>query len=237
MPESFPQRRHFRYPAALSIVYWPKGVGPTRAGIGRTRDVSGGGACLELPEVLPIATPLSVDLPTDPGELRMEAKVVWVGGLVSPGGEILHGVSFVEVTAEQHHALWDLVNRLVQRDPARVSVPVRLSVLCRPQGAVGPPLQGETGDLGRGGLSVRLKQRLPPATLVELTLPTSKGPRTMEASVVWLAPPDAQRPGEPIWHGLRFLDPRAAAELTRGLLLTNVPDASGWQQVRRLRLE
>jgi hypothetical protein len=190
-----------------------------------------------LPEVLPLATPLSVDLPTEPGELRLEAQVVWVGGLESPGGEDLHGVSFIEVTAEQHQALWDLVNRLAQRDPAGISVPVRLSVLCRPQGAAGPPLQGETGDLGRGGLSVRLKHRLPPATIVELTLPTSKGPRTMEASVVWLAPPEAQRPGEPSWHGLRFRDPRAAAELTLGLLLSDVPDGSGWQQAGQPRLE
>ena len=117
-------------------------------------------------------------------------------------------------------------------------MPVRLSVLCRPQGAAGPPLQGETGDLGRGGLSVRLTHRLLPATLVELTLPTPKGPRTVEASVVWLTPPEAQRPGEPIWHGLRFLDPRAAAELTLGfLLLADVPDASGRQQAWRPRLE
>jgi len=237
MPESFPQRRHPRYPAALSIVYWRKGAGSTRAGIGRTRNVSGGGACLELPEVLPLGTPLSVDLPTDPGELRMEAQVVWVGGPGSPGGEVLHGVSFIEVTAEQHQALWELVNRLAQRDPAGVSVPVRLSVLCRPRGDAGPPLQGETGDLGRGGLSVRLKHRLSPATVVELTLPTSKGPRTMEASVVWLAPPEAQQPGEPIWHGLRFRDPRAAAELTLGLLQTGVPDAGAWQQAGRPRPE
>ena len=237
MPKSFPQRRHPRYPAALSIVYWRKGAGPTRAGIGRTLNVSGGGACLELPEVLPLGTSLSVDLPTDPGELRVDALVVWVGGPESPGGDVLHGVSFIEVTADQHQALWDLVNRLAQRDPAGVSVPVRLSVLCRPQGDGGPPLQGETGDLGRGGLSVRLNHRLPPDTIVELTLPTSKGPRTMEASVVWLAPEEAQRPGEPIWHGLRFRDPRAAAKLTRALLLTEVPDARGWQQAGWPRLE
>ena len=237
MPEAFTQRRYPRYPVVLSVVYRMKGAGPVRARRGRTRNVSGAGACLELPEALPLATPLSVGLSTDPGELRLEAEVVWVGGPGSPGGEVLHGVAFIEVTAEQHQALWDLVNRLGQRCAAAIRVPVRLAVLCRPQEDAGPPLQGETGDLGRGGLSVRLKHRLPPDTLVELTLPTSKGPRTMEASVVWLTPPEAQQPGEPIWHGLRFRDPRAAAQLTRSLLLTDVPDPSGWPQAGRPPLE
>jgi len=58
MPDSFPQRRHPRYPAVLSIVYWRKEAGADRARRGRTRDVSAGGACLELPEALPLATPL-----------------------------------------------------------------------------------------------------------------------------------------------------------------------------------
>ena len=230
MYESFPQRRHPRYPVVLSIVYWRKGAGPTRAGIGRTHDVSGGGACLELPEALPLATLLSVELPTDPREFRLEAEVVWVGGPGARGAGVLHGVAFIEVTAEQHQALWDLVNRLGEQCAAAVRVPVRLAVRCRPQGAAGPPLQGVTGDLSRGGLSVRLAHRLPPGTLVELTLPTPRGPRNVEASVVWLPPPEVQRPGEPIWHGLRFRDPRAADELTLGLLLADVPDASGRQQ-------
>lgn len=218
MPESFAQRRHPRYPVVLSIVYRLKGSGPASAGMGRTRNVSEGGACLELPEALPPATPLSVGLPTEQRELRMEAEVVWVGWPGPPGGGVLHGVAFIEVTSEQHQTLWGLVNRTGQRCAAAVRVPVRLAVLCRPQGDAGPPLQGETGDLSRGGLSVRLAHRLPVATAVELTLPTPRGPRTVEASVVWLAPPEAQRPGEPIWHGLRFRDPGVADELTLGLL-------------------
>jgi hypothetical protein len=175
MPESFAQRRHPRYPVVLSIVYRLKGSGPVSAGVGRTRNVSGGGACVELPEALPPATPLSVGLPTDRGELRMEAEVVWVGGHGPLGGGVPHGVAFIEVTSEQHQALWDLVNRLGQRCAAAVRVPARLAVLCRPEGDAGPPLQGEAGDLGRDGLSVRLAHRLPPATTVTLTLPTPRG--------------------------------------------------------------
>ena len=226
MPDSFPQRRHPRYPAVLSIVYWRKEAGADRARRGRTRDVSAGGACLELPEALPLATPLSVDLPMEPGGLRLEAEVVWVGGPGIPGAGVLHGVAFLEATAEQHQALWDLVNRLGHRSLGAVRVPMRLAVRCQPQGATGPPLHGETGDLSRGGLSVRLAQRLPQGTLVELTLPTSQGPRKVEASVVWLPPPEGQRPGEPIWHGLRYRHLSGADELTLGLLLAEVPDVS-----------
>jgi len=237
MPESFAKRCHPRYPVVLSIVYRLKGPVPASAGVGRTRNVSERGACLELPETLPPATPLSVGLPTSQGELGMEAEVVWVGGPVSPRGGVPHGVTFIEVAWEQHQALWGLVNRKGQKWETAVRIPVRLTVLCRPQGHAGPPLQGETGDLGRDGLSVRLAHRLPAATAVQLTLPTPRGPRMVEASVVWLTPPEAQRPGEPIWHGLRFRDPGMADELTLGLLMAHVPDEIARQQEERSREE
>jgi len=237
MSEGVAQRGQPRYPAVLSIVYWRQGVGFASAGRGRTRNLSVGGACLELPEALPTATPLRLGLPAAQGELRLEAEVVWVGGAGSPDGGILHGVAFTEVTAEQHDALGELVNRVGRGGATPIRVPVRLAVLCRPQGDAGPPLQGETGDVSRGGLSMRLAHRLPPATIVELTLPTPRGPRKVEASVVWLAPPEAQLPGKPSWHGLRFRDPGAADEMTLGLLLTDVPDANGRQQAGRPRAD
>ncbi|MBI4841144.1 MAG: PilZ domain-containing protein [candidate division NC10 bacterium] len=120
MPKSSAQRRHPRHPLVLSILYKSKDPAPAKVGVGWTRDVSDGGACLELAEPLQPGTPLSVILQTDQGSLGVEGKVVWVGGPVAGGGGVLHGVAFLDATPE---------------------------LLCRPKGDAGPPLQGETGDV------------------------------------------------------------------------------------------
>lgn len=223
MPNSSVQRRYPRHPLVLSILYKSKEPAPAKVGVGWTRDVSDGGACLELAEPLPFATPLSVILQTDQGSLGVEGKVVWVGGPVAGGGGVLHGVAFRDATPEQLRALWALIARKGQARQAAVRVPVKLAVLCRPKGDAGPPLQGETGDVSREGLSVYLPQLLPAATPIEITLPTRRDPLTLEARVVWVESPEARTPGQPIRHGLRFTNLSWAHELTLGLLLAEVP--------------
>lgn len=223
MPDWSTQRRYPRHPLALSILYKARGPAPAKAGVGWTRNVSDGGACLELAESLPFASPLSVILQTDQGGLGVEGKVVWVGGTAAGGGGFLHGVAFQDVTPEQLRALWKLVAKKGQARQAAVRVPVKLAVLCRPKGETAPPFQGETGDVSREGLLAYLPQVLPSMTPVEITLPTRRDPLTVEARVVWVEPPEARLPGQPVRHGLRFTNLSWAHELTLGLLLAELP--------------
>ncbi|MBI2562572.1 MAG: PilZ domain-containing protein [candidate division NC10 bacterium] len=143
MPNSSAQRRHPRHPLVLSILYKSKDPAPVKVGVGWTRDVSDGGACLELAEPLPFATPLSVILQTDQGSLGVEGKVVWVGGPAAVGGGTLHGVAFLDATPEQLRALWALIARRGQARQAAVRVPVKLPA----QGGRGPAHPGR--DRGR----------------------------------------------------------------------------------------
>lgn len=226
MPDSSAQRRHPRHPLILSILFKSKEPAPVKVGVGWTRNVSDGGACLELAERFPLATPLSVILQTDQGSLGVEGKVAWVGGPTAGEGGVLHGVAFQEVTHEQLGALWKLVARKGQARQAAVRVPAKLAVLCRPKREAAPPLQGETGDISREGLLVYLPQVLPSMTPVEIILPTRRDPLTVEARVVWVESPEARLPGQPVRHGLRFTNLSWAHELTLGLLLAELPGGS-----------
>jgi hypothetical protein len=101
-------------------------------------------------------------------------------------------------------ALADLVYRKGELLPVQIRVPLKLSVLLRCKGRADAPLEGWTGNLSRGGMLLQLPQAFEPATQVEFTLHTAQGPLTLNASVVWVDPPERRRPGEPIGHGVQF---------------------------------
>jgi c-di-GMP-binding flagellar brake protein YcgR len=221
------RRKHLRHPLVLSIVYQRAGSVQTERGVGWTRNLSEGGACLELPDPLPEATPLRVALQTDQGSLWMDAEVVWAGRTADAAEGVPHGIAFVQVTAEQARALGSLVDRLGQLKDVAVRVPLRRAVACQLAGTPEPPLRGLTGDVSRRGLSVSLPQRLPEASDVEVTLPTPEGRLTVRAKVTWV---DA-REGDPdhrVRHGLEFTRLDWTDELTLGLLLAEgAEDPSG----------
>ena len=95
------RRKYLRHPLVLSIIYKRPDSEETERGVGWTRNLSEGGACLELRDPLPEATPLRVGLQTDQGSLWMDAEVVWAGRSVGLVEGIPHGIAFVQVTAEQ----------------------------------------------------------------------------------------------------------------------------------------
>jgi len=218
MPGSEKRRQHLRHPLVLSIVYQRPDSGEDERGVGWTRNLSQGGACLELPDPIPEATPLRVALQTDQGSLWMDAEVVWAGRAEDAAEGVPHGIAFVQVTAEQAQALGGLVDRLGQLKDVAVRVPLRRAVACQVAGTPEPPLQGLTGDVSRRGLSVSLPERLPEASDVEVTLPTPEGQLTVRAKVTWV---DAREgsPGERVRHGLEFTRLDWTDELTLGLLL------------------
>lgn len=232
MPEWSVQRRVPRYPIKLPILYKRKGPAPARAGVGWTRDLSEGGACLELAEGLEPSSSLQLFLRTDQGGLELDAEVRWAAG-PAPGGGVLHGVAFTEIAPDQRQLLRDLILSKGQVRQAGVRLPAEVPVTCQPKGQAGPPLQGRTGDLSRAGLLLRLPQVLPPDTVMVVSLPTSRGPVAAEGVIVWVEPPEAQTPGKLIRHGVRFTDIGWASELALGLLLAEVPDEMARQQKRR----
>lgn len=220
------QRDRSRFPIALPILYRLKGPGAAKAGMGRTHSLSQKGACLELTEPVAPSTPLDVVLQTDRGTLTLPAEVIWVGAPGRPGDGILHGVTFTHLSPEEQRTLQDLVQRTGQARQAAVRVPLKLPVLCRLKEGAGLPLRGQTEDISREGLALRLPQRLPASTLVEVVLSTPQGSLTLDATVVWAATPEASTSGESIRHGLRFTNLGWTSALSLGLLLGAAPRGS-----------
>jgi hypothetical protein len=212
------KRQFARYLIQLPLLHKAGEPGPSAVGVGWTKNLSQGGACVELAERFHEKTPLHARLQTDRGIIHVEARVVWSRDLAPKGGT-LHGVAFVEVAPEHERALRALLLSQGEVRQAGVRLPLELSVTCQPKGQPGPPVQGQTGNLSRGGLLVRLPLTLPPDTMVELTLHTPYGPLKAEGAVVWVDPPARRIAGEPIRHGLRFTAIGWSTTLSLGLVL------------------
>lgn len=219
MTEWAAQRQFPRYPIKLPIFYKVRDPAPVRAGVGWTRDLSEGGARLELAERLAPSSLLGVFLRTDKGGLELEAEVVWAGAPVSAGEGVLHGVTFRELSPEQLAALRDLLLSKGHTRQAGVRLPLEFTVTCQIKGDPSPPMQGRTGDVSRAGLLLCLPQAVPPDTVLVISLPTARGPVAGEGVIVWVEPRETQRPGELIRHGFRFTDIGWASELALGLLI------------------
>jgi len=226
MPEPAERRQFRRYPIQLPLVHTSKNPDAPATGIGWTRDLSEGGACVELDRRLSAPTPLQVRLQTDRGAIDVEVQVVWElesqEGDAGPGkGGVLHGVAFSRLAPEQLQAVRDLIQSQRRERRASVRLPLELAVTCQPKGPAGPSVvRGHTEDMSRGGLLLRLSQDVPPGTVLDLTLHPAGGPIKAQGEVVWVDPPEKRAPGEPVRHGLRFTGLGFSAMMSLGLLLT-----------------
>ena len=219
MPDTFKRRQSARYLIQLPLLHRAGQPAPGKVGVGWTRNLSTGGACVELAEHLQEKTPLRARLQTDRGAIDVVARVVWTRDPAPMGGGILHGVAFPEVTQEQLQDLQALLIAKGETRQAGVRLPLEIAVTCQPKGQTGLPLEGNTGNLSRGGLLLRLPLMLAPDTVVELTLHTPQGPLSAEGAIVWVDPPERRTPGEPIRHGLRFTVIGWSTTLSLGLVL------------------
>lgn len=219
MSDRLTQRRFPRYQIQLPLLHKTKPPPPIRVGVGWTHNVSEGGTCVELSEHFQPVTPLRVRLQTDQGAIEVEAQVAWTEECGGEGRGVLHGLAFTYVATDQLRALRNLIVSKGQMREAGVRLPLRLSVTCQVKEPTGVTLQGRTGDMSWGGLSLRLPQPLPPGTAVEMTLHTPSGPLRAEGVVVWVGPQGQRMPGEPLWHGLRFTALGWTTSLSLGLFL------------------
>lgn len=208
---------HFtRYAIELPFRYRQSREAAYRPGVGRTRDLSGGGTWVELPERVAPPTLLEVSLHA-PGEpLRLAAQVVWGCSDLDEQSR-LHGLRFTHVTPAQRQRLGVLLTHQKSRGVGRLYC--TLAATCRSMGAAGDPLPCETRDLSSGGVALRLPVSVPPGTQLQVTIPTVFGVVTADAEVVWAEPPDARPRGAPCRHGLRFLYLESSSELPLRMLL------------------
>jgi hypothetical protein len=187
--------------------------------MGWTHNIGEGGACVELTERLQSDGPIRIRLQTARGAIELEARVVWSKENTSEGDSVLHGMAFTQIPPDQ---LETFRGMLRTRGPVRhagVRWPLDVSITCRPKDRTRRPLAGRTGDIGRGGLLLRLPEELPPGSKLEVTLQTAEEPLTVSGEVVWVEAPEKRIPGELIGHGFRFTSLGLSLSKALGLLL------------------
>lgn len=194
------KRRFPRYAIQVPLLYKRLDQeAPVQAGIGWTRDLSEGGACLELQAELPVGGRVGLVIFANPQTFEAETRVVWVRRVDK---EVFHhGVEFLHLTPAH---LESLLKALPQQKSFReqaIRLPITLPVHCR--AADTPVLEGWTGDISRTGVMVFLPQQLPPNAKVEITLQAAQGQLRLHGQVRWS---DTPRDGSgPIRHGIEFL--------------------------------
>jgi hypothetical protein len=222
------QRRFPRYPIEVPFQLSTTAPGSSGGGVGWTRDLSEGGACVELNVRLPVPSPLHIHLLTDRGAIEIEAQVVWeaqapVGGAQGSAqatGGVRYGVAFTHLAPDQLQTIRTLLAPRGQERRSGIRLPIDVPVTCQPKGPGGSPLQGRTGNMSRGGLLLRLSHAVPPGTELELTLHPPHGQVRAEGEVVWVEPLEKRSPGEPVRHGVRFNALGWSKALSLALLLT-----------------
>jgi c-di-GMP-binding flagellar brake protein YcgR len=224
MAEFVMQRRFPRFPLKLPVLYKVLEPAPGKPGVGWTRDLSEGGACLELAERLEQSTVLSVLFRSDLGGLELTAKVAWVGKPGPGQGGIAHGVAFEKVGPNQQEALRQLLaEHKVQLRHQGVRVPLEVSIRCQVKGGTGQIVEGRTGDISRSGMLLHLPVTVPSPTVLKVSIPTARGTVEAEGEIAWVEPLEARIPGESIRHGFRFTEISWPNQLTLGLLLAGAP--------------
>ncbi len=219
MPAASVQQWLPRNPMQLPFAHKAKIPGPASFGVGWTRNLSEGGACVEVNEVLQPRMPLRFLLRTDRGSIDAEARVVWAGAPNPVGGSVRHGIAFTHLAPGQLRALRDLLLSKSPRREGGFRFPFDFVVTCHPGEMARSRLQGRIRNLSREGLMLRLGESLPPGTPIELILHAARGPLVIEGVIVWAQPPERRGAGEPISHGVRFTAVNWNLSLAIGLLL------------------
>ncbi len=212
-----------RYPIQLPLLYWRKAGSRTRVGAGWTRELGEGGFTAELADRFEVETLLRVRIQTDRGPIETEARIVWIGASTPAGAENYYGLTFTHIAPEHHQALRDLILPLSMVAHAGMRLAMDLSVTCRPKDTGGSPLKGQTGEMSRGGMLLRLPRVIAPGTVLDLTLHSNNGPLALEGAVVWSHGPQDHRSGELIDHGVRFTSSTWSVSLALGFLLAGRP--------------
>ena len=226
------QPRHFRrYAVQLPLLHLPESSRKDGARVGWTCDLSRGGARVELDQPIPVRTQLRVRLQTDRGVIEAIAQVVWAGEPLSPRDGIPHGLAFAQMADDElesiQHAVisWGLTRRGAR-------LPSEVLATCQPKGQAGTTIRGRTRDISRTGFLLRIPQLVPQGTVLETTLHFQRRRLTVDAEVIWVAPPEGRTPGGLIRHGLRFTKLDWSTALALAVELVEEPQGNSWYSSR-----
>jgi hypothetical protein len=173
--------------------------------MGWTRNLSEGGACVEVAEGVPTDATLGLRLQTEHGAIEAEAKVVWAATPDSDRGMFRHGVAFTRMAPDQRQILRELCLTEAKARHTGVRIPSDLLVAYQAQDDAGAPRWGLMENVSRGGLLLGLPQLLSPGTRLKVCWQIASERLTAEGTIVWVEPREARTPGEPIPHGFRFI--------------------------------
>ena len=204
MPELQMRRRFTRFPIAFPLRHRVEGHPAMGAEGGWTRDLSGGGACVELAESLRPDVSLRLLVRTDRGTISATSRVIWRGEPPRGGGGIRHGIAFTQLAPDQLETLRSLLLSLRPWRHTRGRVPIDLSITCQVTHPPGPSLRGRVANVSREGLLLRLPVALLPFTDLEVTLPTPLRSITLAGTIAWVEPRDKRKSRTAVQHGLRF---------------------------------
>ena len=199
-------------------------LAPSHAGW--TCNLSEAGAALELNERFPVATRLQVWLFTERSSLIVEGQVVWEAPASKETGGVLHGVAFTSLAAEQVEGLRRLAPPEREKRRAGPRLVLQHPITCQLQGGHAETVTGETENVSRGGLLLRLALALPSGSPIAFSLSSPQGAITGAGEIHWVDPPRENAPGRPIRHGIRFTAMGWAHAWALALLVTDPHESS-----------
>jgi len=212
------QRKHPRYPIVAPVLYGLEGSDSVVTVGGWTRDLSEGGACLELPDRVEVSALIRVFLRMDQGGYSTEGRVIWAERPPQTEGGF-YGVAISQMVSAQHEVLRAFLSRKRMVWQAVVRIPLDCTVTYQVKGQPRSPRQGHTENVSRRGLLLRLPSMHASGTSLEVVLHTPHGHLVAGGTVVRVDPREAQTPREPIRHGFQFTDISHATQMTLGRVL------------------
>jgi hypothetical protein len=201
MPSWAVQQQFPRYPVQLPLLHTVLSPRAGRPSMGWTRNVSEGGACVELAEALPHDAALRLQFQTDRGVIEAEAVVVWAAASAGGRGPMLHGVAFTHLAPDQHETLRALLQTQTKARHSGIRFSADLPVAYQVLTQAGPPRWGWMENVSRGGMLLNLHELLRPGTRLKVTWQIASEHLTVEGTIVWVEPREGRTP---IRHGVRF---------------------------------
>jgi CheY-like chemotaxis protein len=195
MPEHDPPRAFLRYLVQLPLYYQRGRASRQGVGVGWTRNLSEGGACIELAEAFDVSAEIQLGLQTYLGGVRLPCQVVW-RDMADDSGRVLHGVKFLDLSAGCRLVLQQMLRVSSAQPHSLLRRAWEVPLVCTLRGSRGRTCDGRSGNIGPHGLLAHLPEDLPVGSDVELTcnLPHD-GPLRLEGRIAWADTRDAASTG------------------------------------------